>query len=343
MPKTKKAKKEQKQAHKPEKRGRNDPCWCGSGRKYKECHQPVEQAQRAEQLRLAEALDTLMPKIIGAAEQMPTAFVDAMDRFWKGKYAPEHMAELADLEHRGAERFLTWFAFDYVQEDGRTLVEMLAQAASEGLFETDEYETRLLQEWHPTRLRPYVVEQVSRGKGVLVRDLFHNEAYEVKDYGASKLLAVGEVMVGHLVRVGTKDAGDPPKRETGAGADVALSPPPAVPLYYVGGAVAQLTSDTREKLLEFAQLYLEDLRQEQPDTTWDDLVRQRSHIFNHFVMTLPVEEDNPALLDNIIQETRVALQMSGPSPRSLSDTGSDSDRNMENGAEPERPATNDTL
>ncbi|MDQ4019962.1 MAG: SEC-C metal-binding domain-containing protein [Actinomycetota bacterium] len=21
-----------------EKRGRNDPCWCGSGKKYKKCH-----------------------------------------------------------------------------------------------------------------------------------------------------------------------------------------------------------------------------------------------------------------------------------------------------------------
>jgi hypothetical protein len=23
--------------------GRNEPCWCGSGRKYKKCHQPKDQ------------------------------------------------------------------------------------------------------------------------------------------------------------------------------------------------------------------------------------------------------------------------------------------------------------
>ncbi len=298
----------------------------------------MEQTQRAEQLRLADAQDTLMPKIIGAAEQMSTAFVDAMDRFWKGKYTPAHMAELDNLEYRGAERFLTWFAFDYVQEDGRTLVETLAQAASAGQVETDEYETRLLQDWHITRLRPYSVELVFRGKGVRVRDILNDVAYEVKDYGASKMLAVGEVIIGHLVRVGTKDAGEPPKQEAGAGADVALSPPPAVPLYYVGGAVAQLTAGTRQKLLEFARLYLEDLRHQQSNATWDDLIRQHSHIFNHFVMALPVEEYDPNLLDDMILQARGDLQiarqsfssLSGHSRSGDSDDDNDSDSNSSN-------------
>lgn len=28
--------------------GRNDPCWCGSGKKYKKCHQPEELEQAAD-------------------------------------------------------------------------------------------------------------------------------------------------------------------------------------------------------------------------------------------------------------------------------------------------------
>ena len=28
---------------------RNDPCWCGSGKKYKKCHEPMD--QRIDQLR----------------------------------------------------------------------------------------------------------------------------------------------------------------------------------------------------------------------------------------------------------------------------------------------------
>ena len=48
--------------------GRNDPCPCGSGKKYKQCHLPIEEAAQAEQLRLRRAVDTLMPKIIAAAQ-----------------------------------------------------------------------------------------------------------------------------------------------------------------------------------------------------------------------------------------------------------------------------------
>jgi hypothetical protein len=28
--------------------GRNDPCWCGSGRKYKKCHLPEEEKKAVE-------------------------------------------------------------------------------------------------------------------------------------------------------------------------------------------------------------------------------------------------------------------------------------------------------
>jgi uncharacterized protein YecA (UPF0149 family) len=27
--------------------GRNEPCWCGSGEKYKKCHQPDDQDDKA--------------------------------------------------------------------------------------------------------------------------------------------------------------------------------------------------------------------------------------------------------------------------------------------------------
>jgi hypothetical protein len=318
-------KKKQKQ-----KSGRNDPCWCGSGRKYKDCHYSLDQAQRAEQLRLSEAEDTLIARIFDAAQLVPTAFPSvipaAMEAFWKGKYGPEQMSELDDLENRGSERFLTWFAFDYrfpqgeeegkeegegeANPDGPTLLEKLAQEAEQGTFEVDPYESRLLREWGGVRLRPYVVEQLYKGRGLLVRDLLDNQTYEVKDYGAPKRLSEGEVLVGHLIPVGIKDAGVPPPD--------GVPPDPPVPLYSLVGAIAQLTADTQEKLREFASLHLEDLRRTKPDATWDDLVRQRSAILNHFVMALPVEEYNPNLMDDIILEARVALRMVGQTFGSLS-------------------------
>ncbi|MBO9323855.1 MAG: SEC-C domain-containing protein, partial [Roseiflexus sp.] len=77
--------------------GRNDPCPCGSGKKYKQCCLPREEAARAEQLRLRRAVDTLLPKIIDAARATPEVVPDALQRYWNGKYAPEQLAELDDL------------------------------------------------------------------------------------------------------------------------------------------------------------------------------------------------------------------------------------------------------
>lgn len=294
--------------------GRNSPCWCGSGKKYKDCHYPIEQAQRAEQKHLSEAQDTLMEKILAAAQQQPADMPVAIDYFWQGKYTPEHMSELDTLEDHGAGRFLTWFAFDHILTNGQTLVETLAHAATQGESELNEFEARLIPQWVTVRMRPYIVVTIQKGFGFTVHDMLDQQSFEVKDHGAPKLLEEGDILVGHLVPVGTKNAGMLPAQWTDghvAAHDAPNAPNPnraSIPLYYIAGAVAQLTNDTQTKLIEFATLYLEDLRRTQPNATWSDLIRQRSHILNHFVMALPVEAYNPALLDEIIRDAQSMLQ-----------------------------------
>ncbi len=280
--------------------GRNDPCPCGSGKKYKQCHLPIEEAAAAEQLRLRRGVDTLLPKIIIAAQAQVGAMPAAFDRFWDGKYTSAQLGDLDDLEGRGGERFLTWFAFDYPLEDGRTLVERLA-AGDSGLPDSDqaqadqqndapdltEIEARLLRDWATVRLRPYLAQSVRKGQGMQVSDLLDERTYEVDDQAASRRVEPGEVLVAHLVPSGTR--------------------------HYVAGAAAHLTEDTREKLREFADLHLEALRREQPDATWDDMIRARSETLNHFIMQLPVEEPNPTLLDNIVTQTRISLKLAAES------------------------------
>ncbi len=280
--------------------GRNDPCPCGSGKKYKQCHLPIEEATAAEQLRLRRSVDTLLPKIITAAQAQAGAIPAAFDRFWDGKYTPAQLEDLDDLEGRGGERFLTWFAFDYPLEDGRTLVERLAAGDAElsdsaadpadqhgDALDLTDAEAQLLRAWANVRLRPYLAQSVRKGQGMQVSDLLDERTYEVDDQAASRGVEPGEVVVAHLAPAGTR--------------------------HYVAGAAAHLTEDTREKLREFAELHLEALRREQPDAEWDDLIRTRSETLNHFVMQLPVEEPNPTLLDNIVTQTRISLKLAGES------------------------------
>jgi len=280
--------------------GRNDPCPCGSGKKYKQCHLPIDEAAAAEQLRLRRSVDSLLPKVIMAAQAQVGAIPAAFDRFWEGKYTPAELEQLDELEGRGGERFLTWFAFDYPLEDGRTLVEQLAagdlglsdshpdQADDQGdATELTDDEARLLHDWVNVRLRPYLAQSVRKGQGMQVSDLLDERTYAVDDQAASRRVEPNEVLVAHLVPAGTR--------------------------HYIAGAAAHLTEDTREKLREFAELHLEALQREQPDATWEDMIRARSETLNHFVMQLPVEEPNPTLLDNIVLQTRISLKLAGES------------------------------
>lgn len=265
--------------------GRNDPCPCGSGKKYKQCHLLIEEAAQADQRRLRQAADTLLPKLIAAAQDRSADVAPALDRFWNGKYAPDQLAELDDLEDRGAERFLTWFAFDYTLDDGRTLVEQLA--ADPGALQLDDAEARLIASWAGVRLRPYAIADVRKGQGMRVRDLLDDAEYAIEDRSASRRVAPGEVLVTHLTPAGER--------------------------HYIGGAVAHLTADTSEKLREYAALHLEAFTRDHPGATWADLLRARSEALNHFVMALPVEEPDPALLDNVILQTRISLKLAGES------------------------------
>jgi hypothetical protein len=265
--------------------GRNDPCPCGSGKKYKNCHLPLEEAARAEQRRLGQAYDTLMPKLLEAARGVPEAIPAALARYWDGKYTPEHLGELDELEDKGAERFLAWLAFDYALDDGRTLVERLAAGA--GTLDLTDDEARLLAGWADVRLRPYVAERVVKGQAIGVVDLLDGTAATVEDRAASRQVAPGEVLIAHLVPAGAR--------------------------HYVAGAAAHLTADTREKLREFAELHLEAYRRDHPAATWADLLRDRSEVLNHFVMALPVEAPDPGVLEHLLLQTRIALKLAGES------------------------------
>jgi hypothetical protein len=162
----------------------------------------------------------LLPKIIDAARTIPEVVPDALQRYWNGKYTPEQLAELDDLEDRGADRFLTWLAFDYRFDDGQTLVERLATDNS--ALDLSEPERQLLLQWTGVRLRAWVVDTIRKGQEIEAHDLLSEQSYVIADSAASRRLATGDVIVGHLLPAGAKRV--------------------------IGGAAAHLTPDTAREV-----------------------------------------------------------------------------------------------
>lgn len=306
--------------------GRNDPCWCDSNIKYKECHLPREEQRRTEQRQLFDAQEPLLERIAEAVQTIPGALPLALERFWANEYTFDQLSSLDDLEDRGAERFLTWVAFDHLLDDGTTLVERLVRSldtppipsddASDELH-FDDTQQRLLRAWASTRLRVYQVHEVQKGQSFTVTDLLDESIHAtIIDHAASNRVQPDDIIIGHLVRMGGPDMISTPL--------FADQPPPSLsdsyptsdleqPIFSIAGSVAHVTSDAKPNLAEFLLLHLTDMQRTQPDASWHDLIHHRSYVLNHFVMALPSEKPDISVLNQFLLKTRVALQLTGAS------------------------------
>jgi hypothetical protein len=165
--------------------GRNEPCWCGSGRKYKKCH------LGREQLPLAERAAWLYAK--AAQHALLSGWNDLLievcwERCRYGDDDPDTLAEVLDDP----------LVMDAVLFEGGAFAEFLAMRGS--LLPDDE---RLLAEqWLLVDRSVFEVEQVHPGQGVTVRDVRTGDAHEVRERTASRQLQPGQLVCARVVPAG---------------------------------------------------------------------------------------------------------------------------------------------
>lgn len=176
------------QAHHVEPRrdvGRNDPCWCGSGRKYKKCH------LGREQLALAERVNWLYLKAIqylhGAGWQDLLAEVGY-----------ERYRETLDLTDALDAAMADPLVIDAVLFEGGAFAEFLLARGS--LLPDDE---RLLAEqWLLVDRSVFEVERVNPGASITVRDVRNGDVHEVRERTASRQLKAGRLICTRVVPAG---------------------------------------------------------------------------------------------------------------------------------------------
>ncbi len=167
--------------------GRNEPCWCGSGRKYKKCH------LGREELPLAERVNWLYTK---AAQH-------AMDGNWRD-LTTEVAYERARYDFDdGVDDALDTamndpLVVDAVLFEGGALADFLDVRGS--LLPDDE---RLLaQQWLLAQRSVFEVEQVRRGHGMTVRDVRSGDVHEVQERTASRQLKPGMLVCTRVLPAG---------------------------------------------------------------------------------------------------------------------------------------------
>jgi hypothetical protein len=165
--------------------GRNQPCWCGSGRKYKKCHLGREQLPLAERAGWLYAKASLHTLLSGWRELLTEV------SYQRCRHVPDYPDELtAALSNP--------LVLDTALFEGGAFAEFLHMRGS--LLPDDE---RLLAEqWLLVDRSVFEVEQVHPGQSIAVRDLRTGDMHEVRERTASRQLQLGQLVCGRVVPAG---------------------------------------------------------------------------------------------------------------------------------------------
>lgn len=164
--------------------GRNEPCWCGSGRKYKKCH------LGNEQLPLPERAAWLYAKAAEHVELSDWNELRIEVAFERSRYDDDPGAltdALADP-----------LVMDAVLSEGGAFEDFLDIRGS--LLPADE---RLLaDQWSLSERSVFEVEQAKPGEGVTVRDVRTGDVHEVRERAASRQLKPGLLVCTRVLPAG---------------------------------------------------------------------------------------------------------------------------------------------
>jgi hypothetical protein len=164
--------------------GRNQPCWCGSGRKYKKCH------LHHEQLPLDERALWLYHKAAMFLLDHPWRFAMIETARVRAQFSEVPDAVLGALGSP--------LVTDAVLFEGGAFAEFVATRGS--LLPEDE---RLLAEqWLLIDRSVYEVEQVHRGAGFTMRDVRTGDVHQVRERTASQAVTAGALVCARVVPTG---------------------------------------------------------------------------------------------------------------------------------------------
>jgi hypothetical protein len=182
--------------------GRNDPCWCGSGKKYKKCHLAAdEEADRSERTGPAEP-----PAPEPLAARLHRELI-ACDQKWRGKADLEDAA-LIYFGHRLEELgprpdgallggFFEWYLHDFrPTSKRRTLLEEYLRRT----MRLTAAERELLEAWRDARFGVWEVERIKEGEGIELRDLVAGDRFFVHDISCSRSLVQWDCILSRIYR-----------------------------------------------------------------------------------------------------------------------------------------------
>jgi hypothetical protein len=275
------------------KTGRNDPCPCGSGKKYKHCCLRSETAGKSDAMGRDRAWDTIVEKLLDFSreDRFRKDLQAAFDLFWNRSYTIEQVNELAPAQIMN---FLDWYAHDYrTADDGQRIAEIFLDEKGPSL---SQQERELLRADSEAVLSVYEVTSVEEGQAIGLLDVFQDLEARLPYTTSLQGIQAGQLLLARLA------ASNGYRRFSWISA---LIPPEAA-------------EDFKAHVNEMFGLYQEEHFQ----ASWAQFLRERSYLFNHYLLQVRGEVAPPRILlpyaDQADAEPRPAvltLENIGPKER----------------------------
>src|SRR5215207_9833658 len=190
------------------KSGRNDPCPCGSGKKYKHCHLQIDEAPRPEELtwrRLRRAIDNLSGRLLNAADAH--FGVVAIDEAWE-EFNLWDLEEPFDPESPHLGLFMSWFVYDWLPDPRdtdlpeSTHTTTAAQAYLTGAGgRVDPLVQRYIEACCAAPFSFYEIIACDPGHGFQLRDVLIGSEVDVVEQSGSARARVGDLLYAKLVAI----------------------------------------------------------------------------------------------------------------------------------------------
>lgn len=245
------------------KTGRNDPCPCGSGKKYKKCCLDKEIAKAQDKdmpTTERKAEHDLIARVIKHSENVPKKdFLNAVAQYYRiPPIEPLNLPERS-LEDGGA--FTEWYVNDYLLPSGRTIIE---DFYTKNFNRLKDNEKRLLEAHMQAYESVYEVQEVVKGIGMKLKDIFTGEKFDVREVKGTYSIAKWDIT---KVRVYTLDG---------------------ISRFAGNGRI--LPRRSRDGLTAYLQREFEEFKSQTGKAEWSAFMKAKSYIIEYYYEDLPDEK-----------------------------------------------------
>jgi len=242
--------------------GRNEPCPCGSGKKYKKCCMAKETTLDLEAYRAARTEESLRGEIMkfATSARFKDEIVEAFRKFHRDKIDTSLLLGQSPMDNI---RFLDWFINDHVHsEKKKRIIELFDEVRGKSL---DEDQKTLLEDWLVSHIGAFEVESIEGGTLKLAA-LFGEETLSFEDKEACDELGKGEIVVARI----TTSKGE--KK--------------------LGGAPIRLPADSKQQFIDSIHAEFEKHKEEHPEAELSTFVAENTHLLNALALELVPESSD---------------------------------------------------